>query len=110
VYTNLRQSTINQFTNLHDIKINNRDIKEIGCKILSIDQKKEVSTRKENIFNNVLNSINHEMKAIGENAIEFFQGITYFTTHIKKEKEKLYSQFFGSSADLHKQTLKMFEL
>jgi hypothetical protein len=110
VYTNLRQSTINLFSNLHEIKISNSEIKQLIFKLLEIDPKKELSTRKENILNNVLTSVNHEMKAIGENAAGFFQGITYFTTHIKKEKEKIYSQFFGSSADLHKQTLKMFEL
>jgi len=61
-------------------------------------------------LNSVFNSVEGEMKAIGENAAGFFQGMTHYTTHVKREKEKIYSQFFGSTADLHKQTLKYFEL
>lgn len=62
---------------------------------------KELSTRKENIINNLWQSIDRECLALGDNLFGLFNGATHYTTHIKKAKEPIFGNALGSLARIN---------
>jgi hypothetical protein len=61
----------------------------------------EISTRKNNIVNDMKISINNECSDLGDNLFGLFNGITYYTTHVKKAKEQGFGNSFGSIAKMN---------
>ena len=69
-----------------------------------------LSTRKYNIYNSLINSINNGVgqKELGDNAYKFLNGITYYTSQVKgKQEERQYDTFFGSSLDMQNKALNL---
>lgn len=59
----------------------------------------EISTRKINLINSIDESIERECSALGDNAFGLFNGITHYTTHVKKTKNEVFGNPFGSQND-----------
>lgn len=60
---------------------------------------KDLSPRKLGLLDDLNTAIIRETKALGQNALGLFQGVTYYTTHVQKQKEKVFGNVFGSTAD-----------
>lgn len=58
----------------------------------------EVSKRKLYQFYDLNEAIVRETRDIGQNALGLFQGVTYYTTHIQQQKEKVFGNLFGATA------------
>jgi len=107
-YSLLQNATIEILSRLQLAKVTESVKKNLIFNLLEIKPLTnfdELSTRKQNMFTDLENSINNEVKAIGNNAHALFNGVTYWTTHIRQEKEKLYSQFFGSSNNYNQRAM-----
>jgi hypothetical protein len=110
-YTNfkeLQMNTINLMQKLESFKIDGKIKDKLIKHLLAIkpDENFEaLSQRKQNIIEKLDNSINREVKALGYNAFALFNGVTHWTTHQRNTKEKIYSQFFGSTGQLNKKAL-----
>lgn len=66
-----------------------------------VDDPEKISTRKRNIMAQQQDCIMEEIDIIGNNVFSLFNGITRFSTHIKKAKNKEYSTITGTVADLN---------
>lgn len=72
-------------------------------RLVNIELGKEdsVSTRKTNKMKDVTRAINLETGELGDNLLGLFQGLTYYTTHILKQKQNVYGNIFGSAATMN---------
>ena len=64
---------------------------------------KELSTRKENIVNDLWKSIDKECLVLGDNLFGLLNGITHYTTHTRKTKETIFGNCLGSLANINTQ-------
>lgn len=69
----------------------------------------ELSTRKINIVNDLWKSIDRECLAIGDNAFGLFNGITHYTTHIKKAKETTFGNVLGGLNQINQEAFEFCE-
>ena len=71
-----------------------------------------LSTRKINIYNNIMDSINNGVgqKDLADTGYKFFNGVTYFTSNVKgKQEDRMYDTFFGSSLDMQNKALQLVD-
>lgn len=71
----------------------------------------EISTRKTNIIAQINDCIDRECKSLGNNAFGLFNGVTYYTTHVKPTKNKaggvpLLGNPFGTLNDFNQTAFK----
>ena len=50
-------------------------------------------------------SLDREMADIGENALGLFQGVTYYTTHLLNQQQKIFGNMTGSSYELNRKAM-----
>jgi hypothetical protein len=70
---------------------------------------KEISIRKENVMNNLWQSIDKECLALGDNLFGLFNGATHYTTHTKKVKEPIFGNCLGSLARINNDAFEFCE-
>ena len=63
----------------------------------------ELSARKKNVISNLDISINHECFDLGENAFGLFQGVTHYTTHIRKNRENVFGNALGGASRINEE-------
>ncbi len=61
----------------------------------------EISTRKSNIISQINHCIDIECEVLGNNAFGLFNGVTYYTTHVKPSKNKVLGSPFGTLNELN---------
>jgi hypothetical protein len=66
-------------------------------KVIDIEDREEMSPRKQNILSDVNHAMDREMDDIGHNLYGAFQGITYHTTHQLRQKESTFLNVLGSA-------------
>jgi len=66
----------------------------------------ELSTRKQNIIDNLNESIHTETKALGQNMFGLFNGVTHWTTHQRQQAEPIYSNIFGSNNEYNQKAMR----
>lgn len=71
-----------------------------------INGEKEISTRKQNIRLDVWDSVNRECNELGNNLFGLFNGVTHYTTHKRKQKEKVFGNPLGTVADINEKAFK----
>lgn len=69
---------------------------------------KEISTRKQNLIQNMHKCINKESDVLGDNALGFFQGITNYTTHVRKN-QVVFCNALGGAAVLNEKAFQLCE-
>jgi hypothetical protein len=91
------------------VQIDEQIINGLINRLLLMDSKEEVSTRKANIRKEVEQSIIRECSDIGNNLLGLFNGITHYTTHIKKSKEKVFGNVLGTLATTNEKAFQFCE-
>lgn len=71
--------------------------------------KVHVSTRKANIIGDLHVSIDRETLALGDNLFGLFNGITHYTTHARKTKEKVFCNALGGLNTINQQAYQFCE-
>lgn len=68
-------------------------------RVLNIDLGMEdsVPTRTQNRLDSLNLAMEKEMKDVGNNLLGLFQGVTYYTTHLLNQKNKMYGNLIGNS-------------
>jgi hypothetical protein len=69
----------------------------------------EMSTRKQNIVNDLWKSIDKETLALGDNLFGLFNGITHYATHIRQSKETTFGNALGSLARINNEAFAFCE-
>ncbi len=75
--------------------------------VLQINELGELSTRKSNQRSELVECINREKNDLGNNLWAVFNGVTYWTTHVKDTKaDKLFGSVLGGMADINERAFK----
>jgi phage/plasmid-like protein (TIGR03299 family) len=69
------------------------------------DAEKELSSRKMNQIGELVNCIEIESKDLGNTDFALFNGVTRWTTHVRKQKDKTFGNLFGTNATLNNKAL-----
>jgi len=75
--------------------------------LLDIDDKEELTTHKENKVLSLNEAITRETQEVGNSFWGLFMGVTYYTTHLLREKEKSFGNVFGQSAEVNNKAMKI---
>lgn len=89
------------FQRFAGISIDQTLIDESIKRVMDIDTTQEISTRKANIHQEITACIHRECFDIGNNALGLFNGFTYYTTHVRKAREKVFGNAIGSMANIN---------
>ncbi len=74
--------------------------------LLKISSDDDISTRKLNMKNELRDSIERERNALGNNRFADFNGVTYWTTHVRKSKEKIFGNIDGANYNYNSNAFK----
>jgi hypothetical protein len=85
------------FLTWNEIKPNQEFISKFVDSVLDISCSGTISTRKRNAREELRNSIDLEMEAMGNNKYGLFNGVTHYTSHVRKSANKLFGASTGSS-------------
>ena len=69
----------------------------------------EVSPRKQLVKSQLDESIEHEFNELGENLFGLWNGLTFFSTHIKKTKNPTFGNVFGPLAEVNEKGYKLIQ-
>ncbi len=86
-------------------KIEKRDRAALIRAIFDIDENcapDELSAQRQNQILALNQAIERERLDIGDNALMLFHAVTYYTTHIRKQKERAFGNAHGSVYDLNR--------
>lgn len=113
-YITQRQRFYNRFAEYVDFEIVESDKSKIVNSLvevtpLEIDQPETLSTRKQNIITDIHRSIETETKELGNNLFGLFNGITHYTSHIRRQKSLVFCNAFGTSADFNNRAFTLCE-
>jgi hypothetical protein len=70
-------------------------------------ESEEISTRKINMYQEIEASVYKECFDCGSNLFGLFNGFTYYTTHVRKSKEKPFGNGFDSQATINETAYKL---
>lgn len=113
-YTKQRQRFYNRFSEYIDFEIIEGDKSKIVNSLvevspLEIEQPETISTRKQNIITDIHRSIERETSELGNNLFGLFNGVTHYTSHVRRQKEAVFCNAFGTSADFNNRALTFCE-
>lgn len=105
-YTKQRSRFIDTLGEYIDFEIVKEDKQQIvnliaDVKPEEIENPEKLSTRKTNIISDIHYSIEKECSALGNNVFGLFNGITHYTSHIRKEKNKVFNNALGTSNEIN---------
>ena len=109
-YSTQRQRFYNEFSEYIDFEIVDQDKENLVNAIAEVspqerEDKELISTRKSNIIRDIHESIKIETSDLGNNLFGLFNGITHYTTHTRKQKEKSFCNAIGTNADINAKAL-----
>lgn len=95
------------YLHLDNIQINQRIINDYVKKVADLDVNLSVdwSTRKRNIYENIMSAIDLEMNRTGSTAFGLLNGITYYTNHLASGSENEDFVFVDSGAKMNDKAL-----
>jgi hypothetical protein len=95
--------TLGEYVDFEIIEDNKREIVNLIAEVtpLEIEKPDTLSTRKKNIIADIQQSIEIETKALGNNLFGLFNGITHYTTHTRKTKEKVFCNAIGTANEVN---------
>lgn len=74
-----------------------------------IHNPEKLSTRKLNLISDMHRSIERETSELGNNLFGLFNGVTHYTSHIRQQKNPVFCNAFGTSADMNNKALNFCE-
>lgn len=85
-----------------EIKVDSKVICQLVDSLLDIQDRSDISTRKENQLREIEDSIATEMKDLGVNMFGLFNGITHYTTHkAEPKKGNSFGNVFGKQGEFN---------
>lgn len=107
-YTKMEKELILTFEHWLTKKVSKEDVKYFINELTDYDPKDEkTSTRKINIVNDVTLAIHREMDAMGDNLFAMFNGITYYTTHVKQSTSRVFGNPIGTLGTINNDAYKL---
>lgn len=85
----------------NNIELDENQIDYLTKKVLEINPKikiENVSTRRKNIYHHIRECVDKESLHIGNNLLGWFNGVTFYTTHDRSSKEKVFGNVIGSTS------------
>lgn len=105
-YQKERQQLFNQMERMANVAIDPSLSEALVQRLARMNEEErlgtaDLSTRKLNIVHDMWKSIDKETLALGDNLFGLFNGITHYTTHVKKAKEATFGNALGSLARMN---------
>jgi len=102
IYFTERKKMYQNFEKMRDIKVD-AAVRELALDyIFQVSQEDrlegKVSTRKQNTIEEVSNWVITESGELGDNAWGLLNGVTYWTTHVKEQKDNSFGNLFGTNS------------
>lgn len=66
-----------------------------------IENPEKISTRKQNIILDISQGIERETKELGNNLFGLFNGVTFYTSHTRKDRQKVFNNALGSANEIN---------
>lgn len=106
IYFKGRKEMFQNFSRMQDVKID-QEIKDAAIMyLLKLEEQEmlegKLSTQKLNQAEQVELALSREISDVGDNLWGLFNGMTYYTTHVLKQKEAAFGNLFGQSGKLNK--------
>ncbi len=92
-YKKLSDETYKSISLFSQVEIDNHLKDSLIKRLVKLDDEERISTRKQNIITDLYTCINKETSELGNNLLGLFNGVTYYTTHVKNN-----NSLFGISA------------
>jgi hypothetical protein len=70
----------------------------------------ELSARKKNLISNINQCIDREYADLGQNAFGLLQGITNYTTHVRKNNQQVFGNVLGGAARMNEEAFQYCEV
>eukprot|EP01029_Cantina_marsupialis_P030385 TRINITY_DN8216_c0_g1_i3.p1 TRINITY_DN8216_c0_g1~~TRINITY_DN8216_c0_g1_i3.p1 ORF type:complete len:306 (-),score=38.08 TRINITY_DN8216_c0_g1_i3:520-1437(-) len=115
-WTAQHEAIQNQYKMLSNKKVDSvramdffRHIFEIEANVdLDSDLTKVLSTRKINQISELMECVETEVQDLGQTEFALFNGVTRWTSHVRKQKEKSFGNLFGMNAKLNERAYNFF--
>lgn len=105
VYFKGRQEMYQNFNRMQDYVVDDEIRDAAILYLLKLDEQEiiegNLSTRLMNRAETVAMALEHEMSDVGDSLWGLFNGMTYYTTHILKQKEAAFGNMFGPAGQLN---------
>lgn len=113
-YQKERKQLFNQMQRMAEIEIDASLSEALVQRLARMSEEEklgtaEMSTRKQNIVNDLWKSIDKETLALGDNLFGLFNGITHYTTHVKQAKETTFGNALGTLARINQEAFAFCE-
>lgn len=104
-----QEAMYRKLTSYRNIKIDEKVKIALADRLFNIESGKEesveISARKQAEIAKFMTSIERETRELGNNAFGLFQGVTHYTTHVKKVRESVFGNIIGSNAIVNAQAM-----
>ena len=100
-YVQQNKLIYSDFQRFARVKVDQQLIDASIERVMDIDTKQEISTRKANIHREITTCIHRECFDIGNNLLGLFNGFTYYTTHVRNAREKVFGNAVGAMASIN---------
>jgi len=88
-------------------KFSGNERKQFIRSLLDIDNTEELSAQKQNKVLALDEAITRETADVGNNFLGLFMAVTFYTTHLLREKEKVFGNVFGNSYETNQKAMKI---
>jgi len=88
-------------------KFTNNERKLFIKSLFEVEENEELTTQKENKIIALNEAISQETRDINNSFWGLFMGVTYYTTHLLREKEKTFGNVFGQSSEINNKAFKI---
>lgn len=105
-YLEQNEMMYGDFQRFAQVKVDQQLIDESIKRVIDIDTTQEISTRKANLHQEITSCIHpggepRECFDIGNSLLGLFNGFTYYTTHVRNAKEKVFGNAVGTMASIN---------
>jgi hypothetical protein len=105
-YQQEQQALYEKMKQYKKIKVDEHIISALTERLFRIESgHEEISTRKMKLTLEFKNSLDREMADLGQNLFGLFQGVTHYTTHVKKTKEDVFGNILGQNAKMNNRAM-----
>jgi hypothetical protein len=113
-YQKERKHLFNQMQRMAEVEIDASISEALVQRLARMNEEErlgtaEMSSRKLNVVHDLWKSIDKETLALGDNLFGLFNGVTHYTTHVRKAKETTFGNALGTLARINQDAFQFCE-
>ena len=113
-YMQQRKALFSKMEQMHSIEIDESIKTALVERLVRMSEEEklgneELTSRKKNLIRNINTCVEKECLALGDTAFGLVQGITNFTTHIRRNRENVFGNVLGGAARINEEAFRFCE-